>query len=230
MLRRIDEAHVAELAFAADAGHRLRTPVATLRAEAELALRDPGPEARTMALQQIIADADHLGVIVDQMLARGRTRALKPAVVTDLISKGSTRWRRQAELAEVRLSVQVDPMLPVQLRSDNLLDVVEPLIENAIRHTPSGDNVTVRVTAVLSDPSAKPQRTRPRIEVTNTGEPVPAELAPRVFDAWVSSRPGSEAGGLGLWIARETARDVGGEVSLDPSVAGQTTFRVDLPT
>jgi sensor histidine kinase regulating citrate/malate metabolism len=50
-----------------------------------------------------------------------------------------------------------------------------------------------------------------------------------MFDAWVSSRDASEAGGLGLWLARETARDVGGDVTLKQSTAAGTTFRIVLP-
>jgi nitrogen-specific signal transduction histidine kinase len=66
------------------------------------------------------------------------------------------------------------------------------------------------------------------IDVANTGDPVPADLAPYVFDAWVSTRDASIAGGLGLWLARETARDLGGDVTMVAD-APHTTFRIVLP-
>jgi nitrogen-specific signal transduction histidine kinase len=67
------------------------------------------------------------------------------------------------------------------------------------------------------------------VHVTNTGGGIPRELAPQIFDAWVSGRDASEAGGLGLWLARETARDAGGDVTLVDPAPGRTTFRVVLP-
>lgn len=69
MLARLHESHATELAFAADAGHRLRTPVAALRAEAERALRERDPKEQTAALERILLDADQLTSIVDRMLA-----------------------------------------------------------------------------------------------------------------------------------------------------------------
>jgi nitrogen-specific signal transduction histidine kinase len=66
------------------------------------------------------------------------------------------------------------------------------------------------------------------IGITNTGDRVPAELVPHLFDAWVSSRDASIAGGLGLWLARETARDLGGDVTYIED-APLTAFRIVLP-
>ncbi|MEO7423061.1 MAG: ATP-binding protein, partial [Ornithinibacter sp.] len=54
-------------------------------------------------------------------------------------------------------------------------------------------------------------------------------IAPHVFDAWVSSRDASVAGGLGLWLAREAARDVGGDITLVDTEGHTTTFRIHLP-
>ena len=67
------------------------------------------------------------------------------------------------------------------------------------------------------------------VDVTNTGPGIPTELVPQIFDAWVSGRDASVAGGLGLWLARETARDAGGEVTLADPAPGRVTFRVVLP-
>ncbi|MGI8457150.1 MAG: ATP-binding protein [Propionibacteriaceae bacterium] len=231
MLGRIDHSHTTELAFAADAGHRLRTPVATLRAEAELALRDPDPENRTLALVQIITDADQLTLIVDRMLSRSRRRARGPGrAVTALLLEAADRWQRQAELATIRLTVVLAPGIPGWLRCDVAVDVIDPLVENAIRHTHTGEHIHVTATVVNDHDHPENRTQRLAVDVTNTGLPVPSELAPHIFDAWVSSREGSAAGGLGLWIARETARDVGGEITLDQDVPGQTTFHVTLPT
>jgi two-component system sensor histidine kinase TctE len=222
MLARLHESHARELAFAADAGHRLRTPVATLRAEAELALREPDPAQQRAALRRIVRDADQLTVIVDRMLARNRSRSTTTEPVRSSLESAAARWTRQADLLGVAFTVVLPAELTAEITCPGLTDVVEPIVDNAVRHTPSGGRVELGVCLQQTG-------TRITVDVTNSGPGIPIELVPQVFDAWVSSRDASEAGGLGLWLARETARDTGGEVTLvDPS-PGRTTFRVVLP-
>lgn len=222
MLARLHQSHATELAFAADAGHRLRTPVATLRAEAELALRETDPAEVTAALERVVHDADQLASIVDRMLARNRAHRPQAELLRRTLDQAAARWHRQARLAEVKLTVDVDELLPRQARTFELLDVLEPIVENALRHTPAAGTVEVR--AVL----AQDARAELVVSISNTGEAVAPHLVEHLFDAWVSGRDASVAGGLGLWLARETARDVGGDVELlDTPFA--TVFEVRLP-
>lgn len=223
MLARLRDSHTAELAFAADAGHRLRTPVATLRAEAELALRDEDSAVRTEALERIVGDADQLTSIVDRMLARSRAGPRHPAPVLATLREALPRWQRQAGMGSVTLTMQIDERLPEQSRCAELVEIVDPVLDNAVRHTPPSGSISVEVRC---DPAAPGSV---RVDVTNTGSTVPPQLAPHIFDAWVSSRGGSAAGGLGLWLARETARDVGGELTLEPTGPQGTRFRLRLP-
>lgn len=220
MLGRLHEGHSREIAFAADAGHRLRTPVATLRAEAELSLRSTDPAEQRAALEQIVQDADRLSSIVDRMLARSRpTGHPSGRPVRDVLTAAALRWQRQAELAGVRLAVRAGPDLDDVVTCAELADILEPVLDNAIRHTAAGGEVAVdaRLEAGLV------------VDVANQGPGIGDDLASHVFDAWVSGRDASVAGGLGLWLARETARDGGGDVLLIDRRPGQTTFRVTLP-
>jgi signal transduction histidine kinase len=223
MLSRLHESHASELAFAADAGHRLRTPVATLRAEAELALRESDPAELSAALQRIVDDADQLTSIVDRMLARSRAHDRGPELVLEVLAAAGGRWRRQAELAEATLYVRAHGDITPTTACAELEEIIEPILDNAVRHTPSGGTVDI---TLHIEASSEPTLV---VNVSNTGEPIPADLAPKVFDAWVSSRDASIAGGLGLWLARETARDVGGDIQLVPDGQPTTTFRVKLP-
>ncbi|HEX4700481.1 MAG TPA: HAMP domain-containing sensor histidine kinase [Actinomycetes bacterium] len=223
MLARLHDSHNRELAFAADAGHRLRTPVATLRAEAELAQREPDPAQVLAALRRIVRDADQLTLIVDRMLARNRSRSRAPEPpVRFALESATIRWVRQAHLDGVTLAVDLPTDLTDDITCPDLADVLEPIVDNAIRHTPR----TGRVEMVVDLQRAAARMT---VHVTNTGGGIPRELAPQIFDAWVSGRDASEAGGLGLWLARETARDAGGDVTLVDPAPGRTTFRVVLP-
>lgn len=220
MLARLHQSHATELTFAADAGHRLRTPVAALRAEAELALRERDPEEQRTALQRIVLDADQLTSIVDRMLARSRSRTSVPQPVRAVLDDASARWRRHADLDGIDLEVSFDQAITAETHCAELVDVVEPLVDNATRHTPSGGEISVAVSLSGADVL---------VDVSNTGDPVPPDIASQVFDAWVSSRDASTAGGLGLWLARETARDLGGDIMLHDRTLGRTSFRVRLP-
>jgi signal transduction histidine kinase len=230
MLVRLHESHTAELTFAADAGHRLRTPVATLRAEAELALREQDPVARTAALQSIVQDADQLTLIIERMLARSKRRSHVPEPVTTVLQHARARSHRRAQLSGVTFDIRVDKSVAPESRCPALVDVLEPVVENAIRHTPAGGWVSLDVRpAHSSGGETEGEPNQIVVEVTNTGDGIPADLASRVFDPWVSSRDASIAGGLGLWLARETARDVGGNVTLTETGPGTCTFRISLP-
>jgi two-component system, OmpR family, sensor kinase len=220
MLVRLHDSHVAELTFAAEAGHRLRTPVATLRAEAELALREPDPAQRVTALENIVRDADQLSSIVDRMLARSRNRGLAPEPIERTMQTAARRWERRAELIGVDLQVAVNGMTRPGDSCVLLLEVLEPIVDNALRHTPAAEHISVLVH--VGDDQVM-------IDVANAGDGLQEDLAERVFEPWVSSRDGSVAGGLGLWLARETARDVGGDVILTDLGPPVCTFRVVLP-
>jgi len=222
MLSRLHQSHATELAFAADAGHRLRTPLATLRAEAELASRETDPAELTAALARVVDDADRLASIVDRMLARSRASRPDPEPVRQSLGQSSTRWHRQAELAQVTLDLHIDEQVPPDARSCELVEIVEPILDNALRHTHPGGRVDIDVRTAIGQPAML------EVSIANTGLPIPPDLAGRIFDAWVSDRDASVAGGLGLWLARETARDLDGDIELvqDPAA---TVFRVRLP-
>ncbi len=173
MLVRLHESHSTELAFAADAGHRLRTPVATLRAEAELALREPDPAERTAALHRIVADADQLTSIVDRMLARSRARNHTPEPVVAAIAAAASRWQRQAELGEVVLSTQLDGALSPEVRCVDLVEIIEPILDNAIRHTPAGGSVEIALALGPGVPGTVV------VDVSNTGSVIAEWRAPQ---------------------------------------------------
>lgn len=105
-----------------------------------------------------------------------------------------------------------------------LIDVAEPWVDNAIQHSEDGGAVRVVVASIgVRGQSAM------IVDVSDEGPGVDQDLAPLIFDAWVSSRDASVAGGLGLWLAREQARDLGGDVVLIDTAPGGTIFRVTLP-
>ncbi|MDX3311749.1 sensor histidine kinase [Streptomyces sp. NPDC054884] len=219
--------------FAADASHELRTPVASIRGHAELALLhpDPVPHKVVRALERIEAESARMGEMVDDLLLLARLDAGRPLerlpvdltrlvldAVTDAQAAGpGHRWT--LELPEEPVTVPGD--------AHRLHQMLGNLLANARLHTPGGSTVTVSLeteadTAVLT--------------VHDDGPGVPADVRPRVFERFTHGdrrRTGGAGGGtgtgLGLSIVAAVADAHGGRVALQ-SAPGSTTFTVRIPT
>ncbi len=230
--------------FVADAGHELRTPLASIRGYAELTRRGPestGPDTRH-ALGRIESEAERMTGLVEDLLLLARLDAeqqesaglaggggvrplscrtgdLAPLVVDavgDARAAGpGHRWRLELPGPEAPALVRAD--------TDRLHQVVVNLLANARVHTPPGTTVTARV---------RREGPRVRLEVQDDGPGIPPALVPRVFerfsrgDASRSRRAGST--GLGLALVRALVNAHGGEVGVE-SAPGRTVFTVSLP-
>ncbi|MCD9879339.1 sensor histidine kinase [Streptomyces guryensis] len=218
--------------FAADASHELRTPVASVRGHAELALLHPGPVPPevTHALERIAAESGRMGAMVDDLLLLARLDAGRPLerlpvdltrLVLDAVSDARAvgpdhRW--YLELPEEPVTVTGD--------EHRLHQVLANLLANARLHTPVGTKVTVSLEADASSAVLK---------VHDDGPGVPEDIQPGVFERFTRAEhrrrkdaPGGGAG-LGLSIVAAVAEAHGGSVSL-ASRAGSTTFSVRLST
>ncbi|WP_245627695.1 sensor histidine kinase [Actinomadura oligospora] len=221
--------------FAADASHELRTPVATIRGHAELALRRPDGDAdRTPddvrhALGRIQAESVRMGDMVEDLLllARldaGRPLAAEPVDLTRMVLDAVADARVAGP--DHRWTMEL-PEDPVTLRGDEhrLHQMLANLLANARTHTPPGTRVTVRLERPRAGGGAV-------LEVEDDGPGVPADLRNAVFDRFVRGDRGrsraSGSTGLGLAIVAGVAAAHGGRAELD-SVPGRTIFRVTLP-
>ncbi|MFE1886917.1 sensor histidine kinase, partial [Streptomyces diastatochromogenes] len=218
--------------FAADASHELRTPVASVRGHAELALLHPGPVPPevTRALERIAAESSRMGDMVDDLLllARldaGRPLERSPVDLTHLVLDAVTDAR--AAGPEHRWTLDL-PEEPVTVTGDThrLQQVLANLLANARLHTPVGTKVAV--TLETEDGSA-------RLSVHDDGPGVPEDVQPGVFERFTRAehrrrQDASGAGaGLGLSIVAAVVEAHGGSVGLE-SRPGATTFTVRLPS
>ncbi|MFD5462356.1 sensor histidine kinase [Kitasatospora sp. NPDC127059] len=216
-------------AFAADASHELRTPVAAVRGHAELALRHPGevPGEVRHSLERIDAEALRMGAIVEDLLLLARLDAGRPLAgdevdltrialnaVADARAAGPDhRWRL------------VLPEEPVLVRGDEhrLSQVAANLLANARTHTPAGTAVELSLELVGD---------QVELSVVDDGPGIPPELLERVFERFVrGDRARSRATGstgLGLSIVRAVVQAHGGTVEA-VSRPGRTAFTVRLP-
>jgi two-component system, OmpR family, sensor kinase len=219
-------------AFAADAGHELRTPVSTIRGHAELALRRPTPlpdEVRH-ALTRIEAESQRMSVIVDDLLLLARLDAGRPLEHTEVdltrvVLDAVEDARAAAPDHRWRLALPEEPTI-VPGDTHRLAQAVLNLVTNARVHTPAGTEVTVAVED--ADDLAADQV---RVQVTDDGPGLDPVLAEQAFDRFTrGDRARSRAAGstgLGLAITRAIAEAHGGHVEVS-SRPGRTTFTLTL--
>ncbi|MEF9887041.1 HAMP domain-containing sensor histidine kinase [Streptomyces sp. P9-A4] len=230
----LERRHVVEerlRTFAADAGHELRTPVATVRARAELVLRSHGdtlPDDVRHALERIDAESRRMSLLVDELLLLARLdagRSLRrddvdlTRVVLDTVADATAR--HLGHLWELDL-----PEEPVHVTGDGdrLHQVLGNLLANAGGHTPAGTRVTVGLAADAEGVV---------LTVTDDGPGIPAELLPGVFDRFTrgdSSRSRATGStGLGLAIVDAVTRAHDGRATVT-SRPGHTRFTLRLPS
>jgi signal transduction histidine kinase len=209
----------------ADVTHELRTPLAVIRGQAE-AIADgvyPG-------------DAEHLAPIVDaahalEVLTEDlRTLALsdagslvlrrEPVDLAALAQDAVAGFQAQAAAAGVALTADIgQEAATAELDPARMRSVIGNLVSNALRHTPRGGSIRVAV---------RPAGARVEMTVADSGEGIPTDLLPHVFERFVRA-PGSRGSGLGLAIARDITTAHGGTIDIASEPGSGTTVRVDLP-
>jgi two-component system, OmpR family, sensor kinase len=232
LLARLQEALHRERGFVADAGHELRTPLAILRAELELAAR-PGRtrEALVEAINEAGAETDRLIRLTEDLLLLARVDNHQPFLrpqrlsVPDLLYAAARGAGTRAAEREVTVAVQAPAALDVEADPDRLRQAVDNLLDNAARHSPRGGVVELR--ADLAHPGVL------SIEVGDRGSGFPVDFLPHAFDRFRragDARSRDEGGtGLGLSIVRAIARAHGGEAVATNRPGGGAAVRISLP-
>ncbi|MFF0082863.1 sensor histidine kinase [Streptomyces canus] len=214
--------------FAADASHELRTPVASVRGHAELALLHPGPlpPEITRALQRIAAESTRMGAMVDDLLllARldaGRPLEAVPVDLTHLVLDALTDARATGSGHRWELDLPEDPVT-VTGDAHRLQQVLANLLSNARLHTPDGTKVTVTL---------ETEGATVLLVVHDDGPGIPADIQPGVFERFTradrSTKAETGGAGLGLSIVAAVVEAHGGGVAVE-SRPGSTTFTVRL--
>lgn len=229
MLERIENAVARERAFIDDAAHELRTPIAVLRGELELAAHDPDdPQAVSQSLASALEETDRLSDLADGLLALARADAgqLRPGdATTDMLAAARTGVEHLPPRGEVAVEVHGEPAV-VQADPEWVRHIVSNLVGNAQRHATSRIIVTVAVADECG-----------LLVVADDGAGFPSNLLPHAFDrfARADSARGQVSGGagLGLAIVASLTQAAGGTVSADngPPLGGaRVDVRVPLAT
>jgi two-component system sensor histidine kinase TctE len=204
----------AQRRFVADAAHQMKTPLAGLRTQAELALRNASPEDMQASLRQLITSSERTTRLVNQLLALARaedparSRAGFVEVDMQAVARDQTlSWVAEAMHRKLDLGLESDE-LPLLVEGNPLLlaELLNNLIDNALRYTPAGGTVTVRLYG---------EADQVMLEVDDSGPGIPEAERLRVFDRFYRILGTTADGsGLGLAIVREIALRHGGSVTI----------------
>ena len=224
LLERVQAALRHERTLTADAAHELRTPLAALRAQAQVALRATDAAERAEALQALMAGVDRATHLVNAVmtLARLDAREAKPAElpVTDLVAVVRLVLDELAPAATAN-GVEV-AFVPaggtVRGDADALAILVRNLVDNALRHTRSRVEVAIERDAKSV-----------RVAVSDDGPGVPSGMSGRVFDRFFRAGASDTGAGLGLALVQRVAELHGGSVMLDRAPLGGARFTVTFP-
>jgi two-component system sensor histidine kinase TctE len=206
--------------FVRDTSHQLRTPLAVLKAQVQSALR--GDVEPRQALREINDTVERATVLANQMLSLAKVEQLRQqtdAQVSDL--SGAVR-AMALELApliadkDIEFDIETQPS-PIRGHEWMLRELARNLLHNAVRHTPAGGALSVRV---LADGNTA------ALVVSDSGPGISAELQPRLFQPFSAGdvRSGS---GLGLAICHEIVRALGGTIQLENREKDRRTDGLD---
>lgn len=236
MLARLEQGYAQLHQFSADLAHELRTPLATLTGQTQVALsRAREPAAYAQLLEEQLQELERLNRMVDSLLflARSEHEALSGRLQRQPLSAAAELARQAdyfADLAEERaLRLRCEGDAPLWAEPAMLRRALANLVANAVRHARPGSEITL---SAATEPGALGALTV--LTVANEGEPVPAEVLPRLFDRFYradASREGSAGGsGLGLALVRAILALHGGTADVQAGEGGRIAFVLRWPS
>lgn len=215
--------------FVANASHELKTPLTSIRGYAEALTDDPPEDMRRQFLGSILDNTLRLQRLVDDLLDLSRLESggwaanLESVLVSELVEEA---WELVGPRADHAVEFDVRGEGAVLGDRQGLIQVFRNLLENALRHTPAGGHITVRVASAEEERSVD-------IAVADDGEGIPAQALPRIFERFYradSSRARHVGGtGLGLAIVKHLVGAMDGEVWAESELGHGTTVWIRLP-
>jgi two-component system OmpR family sensor kinase len=232
LLDRLDQSFEQQRRFMADASHELRTPVAILCGEADVALSQPSrsPEDYRASLDILRAEARRLKHIVEDLFTLARADAgqhpltLSNFYLDELVTECSRSMKTLAAAKQITLTCNALGEMPIRADEALLRRMIVNLLDNAIKYTAPNGRVST---------SCQAEDSRYVMTISDTGQGIPPDLQSRIFERFfradkVRSRSESDGGGagLGLSISRWIVHAHGGQIELTRSDKDGSTFTV----
>jgi heavy metal sensor kinase len=231
MIARLDGAFRRQRQFTADASHELRTPLTAMKGQVEVALSRPREAAAYReVLQAVNEEVDRLIRLVGSLLTLAKADAGQIPIACEAVNLGELitaaveQVRPVARQRHLELRVEHGPDVTLEADEDLLLQLLLNLLDNAVKYTPAGGQVTVGWGA---------DGRHVDLWVRDTGIGIASEHLPRIFDRFYradKARSRAEGGaGLGLSICRWIVDAHGGSIFVESALGKGTAFTVKLP-
>ena len=229
LMARLNEVLNFQSRFIADAAHQLRTPVAGLKAHIEIALREDDLPQVKRALAHLYTGVERLSRLVAQLLslARNEPNTIKklnfsPLDLNKLAFETTMDWVPEAYKKGIDLGFEgAERQIMINGDAVRLAELINNLLDNAIRYSRHGGSVTIRI----------PAQGKPRISVSDDGPSIPVAERQRVFERFhrlLGSH--TDGSGLGLAIVQEIATLHGAEIALEDDSDGVgNAFTITFP-
>ena len=223
LLSRLSAVLAAQQRFIADAAHQLRTPLAGIKTQTELALRSSHSPEIESTLRQLHTATEQTTRLVNQLLTLARAEpgekrehATEPLDLAALARDTTMEWVPRAIARDIDLGFDAaEGATAIEGNAFLLKEMLNNVLDNALRYTQRGGQVTVRVT---------PDTSVVKLAVEDTGPGIPPAERERVFERFYRVlETGSEGCGLGLAIVREIAQSHNAEITLGAGPAGTGT-------
>ncbi|MDP3963815.1 MAG: HAMP domain-containing sensor histidine kinase [bacterium] len=235
VLKPIRQTMWARKRFTADAAHDMRTPLAIMKTELELALREktPEPDMLVKTLRSNLEEVDRMTSMIEDLLALTRYDNVRyasqmpknPVDIRRVVERVAGSMQQRALKKNVHISLRRHEVGTLLGDESAIERMVANVISNAITYTPSGGSITVDV-----------ERTEKRIiiRVADTGIGISAEDLPHIFERFYKAeKPTSYAhikgSGLGLAIVKEIIEKHGGIAHIDSMLGAGTTVTLTMP-
>jgi signal transduction histidine kinase len=230
LLDRVHTAAERERRFAAEAAHQLRTPLAGIIGQAEVALRrDRDPDEYRQALGAVLAEAGRLRRVTEALLFLARSEAdaglpgVEPTDLAAWVPGRLRRWADHPRAADLRFEPPAVPAVAA-VHPDLFGELLDALVDNALKYSPAGTPVTVRVGR---------ENGAAWVEVEDRGCGIAPDDLPHLFRPFTRSdtarRLGVPGAGLGLAVAARVAAAHGGRVEAAGEPGPGARFRASVP-
>jgi len=211
--------------LAATIAHEVNNPMEAIK-NAIYLLSGSVPEGAMPVYNILKSETERVARIVRQMLGLYRNaEQVKPVNLNTIVEETLRLLYRQLQRAGIEVHAELAPLPDAIIAADQIRQVITNLILNARDAMAGGGRLRIRSRHL---PAQGEKRGWVRVLIADSGEGIPRDLKPAIFDPFVTTR-GEKGTGLGLWIARGVIQGHLGRLSMKSKIGMGSVFRVDLP-